>query len=65
LSHQWKTLSYIRTGREGEWATWKINRKERGREESVEMGEQVAGQSRCRNVLRGIKGRATERALTQ
>jgi hypothetical protein len=26
-----KTPSYIRTGREGEWATWEINREERGR----------------------------------
>jgi hypothetical protein len=26
-----KTPSYIRTGREGEWATWEIKREERGR----------------------------------
>jgi hypothetical protein len=31
LSHQWKTPSCIRTGREGEWVTWKINREEGGR----------------------------------
>jgi hypothetical protein len=31
LSHQSETTSYIRTGREGEYATWEINRKERGR----------------------------------
>jgi hypothetical protein len=31
LSHHSKTPSYIRTGREGEWTTWEINREERGR----------------------------------
>jgi hypothetical protein len=31
LSHQSKTRSYIRIGREEEWATWEINRRERGR----------------------------------
>jgi hypothetical protein len=28
LNHQSKTPSYIRTGREGEWTTWEINREE-------------------------------------
>jgi hypothetical protein len=41
LSHQSKTPSYVRTGKEGEWATWEINREERGVEGSLEMGEQV------------------------
>jgi hypothetical protein len=31
MSHQSKIPSYIRIGMEGEWATWKINREERGR----------------------------------
>jgi hypothetical protein len=29
LSHQSETTSYIRTGREGEYATWEYNRMER------------------------------------
>jgi hypothetical protein len=40
LSHQSKTPSYIRTGREGEWATWEINKEERGR--VCGDGEQLA-----------------------
>jgi hypothetical protein len=45
MSHQWKTPSYTTIGREGEWATWEINREERGRvcrDEVGRPGEQVA-----------------------
>jgi hypothetical protein len=31
LSHQSETPSYIRTGSEGGWTTWEINREDRGR----------------------------------
>jgi hypothetical protein len=55
LSCQSKTTSYIRTGKEGEWATWEISSEKRGGKESVEMGEHVAGQSRYRNLSRGNK----------
>jgi hypothetical protein len=55
LSYQLKTPSYIRTGSEGESATWEMNREERGREGSVEMGEQVAGHSRYRIVTGGTR----------
>jgi hypothetical protein len=37
LSCQSKTISYIRTGREGEWATWEINTEERRGEAPVDM----------------------------
>jgi hypothetical protein len=50
-----KTTSYIRTGREEEWATWEINSEVRGEEGYVEKGEQMAGQSRYRSVLGGNK----------
>jgi hypothetical protein len=30
LNHQSETTSYIRTGRDGEYAIWEINREERG-----------------------------------
>jgi hypothetical protein len=44
--------SYIRTEREGEWATWEFNSE-------GEMGEQVAGHSRYRSMSgAGGRGRA-------
>jgi hypothetical protein len=45
LGHQSKTPSYIRIGKEGEWATREINREERGRVCRGQVGrpgEQVA-----------------------
>jgi hypothetical protein len=50
MSHQSKTLSYIRTegGREGGWSTWEVNREERGRicrDQVGRPGEQVAERS--------------------
>jgi hypothetical protein len=50
LSYLSKITRYVRTGREGEGATLEIINEERGGEISVEMGEQVAGQSRYRIV---------------
>jgi hypothetical protein len=41
------------TGREEEWATWDVNSEESGGEASLEMGEQVTGQSLYRSVSEG------------
>jgi hypothetical protein len=55
LSCQSETTSYIRTGREREWAKWEINSEERGGQGSVEMVEQVAGRSRYWSVSGGAR----------
>jgi hypothetical protein len=50
INHQSKTPSSITTGREGEWAIWEINRKERGRicrDQVGRPGEHVAEGGRC------------------
>jgi hypothetical protein len=41
-SHQSETTSYIRTGREGEYATWEYNRVEKGVGVCGEGQQQVA-----------------------
>jgi hypothetical protein len=51
-----KTLSYKRTGRERELATWEINREE--------MDQQVAGKSQYRIISGGEGAGAAGHALT-
>jgi hypothetical protein len=60
---QSKTTIYIRTEREGDWASWEINRD--GRRNIVEMVNRKQITADIRKCRAGEQERSTEWALTK